>query len=106
MTRIWGVFDGATVLVESPEDLPEPDGHPLVPGEVGRFPIGSGALQYRKIALVKAVKMPVDFQVDTTEGVMMGSAGDYLCQGPAGEAWPIKADIFEATYVRAGPDDG
>lgn len=58
----------------------------------------AGARTYRKTALVRAVQMREPFFVDTLEGRMRGDAGDYLCEGPAGERWPIKRAIFEATY--------
>lgn len=56
--------------------------------------------EYRKTATVWAVKMSSDFDVDTLEGVMHGSAGDYLCQGPEGERWPVKGSIFDKTYEK------
>jgi hypothetical protein len=59
----------------------------------------STGLEYRKTATVWAVQMPEAFEVQTQEGVMQGRAGDFLCQGPAGERWPIKREIFEATYT-------
>lgn len=59
-----------------------------------------GATEYRKIATVWAVEMPAAFEVDTLEGKMRGEPGDYLCEGPAGERWPVKKAIFENTYRR------
>lgn len=41
---------------------------------------------------------PVFVKVPTLEGEMIGSAGDYLIKGVAGELYPCKADIFAATY--------
>jgi len=56
--------------------------------------------QYRKTATVWAKKMDSDFEIETLEGVMQGHAGDYLCHGEhEGEAWPVRGDIFENTYV-------
>jgi len=54
--------------------------------------------EHRKTATTLAVQVSEPFTVDTEEGVMEGRAGDYLCVGPAGEAWPVKREIFEATY--------
>jgi hypothetical protein len=54
--------------------------------------------EYRKTATTLAVKIGEAFEVHTEEGIMRAAAGDYLCTGPAGEAWPVKAAIFEATY--------
>lgn len=36
--------------------------------------------------------------VDTLEGTMNGSLGDYIIRGVKGELYPCKANIFEATY--------
>lgn len=58
----------------------------------------SGAREYRKTATTRAVQMQEAFEVETEEGVMQGKAGDYLCIGPLGEAWPVRQDIFEITY--------
>lgn len=55
--------------------------------------------EYRKTATVLAVKMDVEFTVNTIEGVMKGNAGDYLCEGVEKERWPIKKEIFEKSYV-------
>lgn len=39
--------------------------------------------------------------IDTLEGQMRGDHGDWLIQGVAGEFYPCKPDIFEATYEPA-----
>lgn len=44
--------------------------------------------------------MPDSFEVETAEGLMMGSQGDYLIRGIRGELYPCKKDIFEETYER------
>lgn len=44
------------------------------------------------------MRMREPFEVETLEGTMRGDAGDYLAVGHEGDAWPIKADIFLATY--------
>lgn len=36
--------------------------------------------------------------VKTLEGEMLVSIGDYILRGVKGEIWPVKPDIFEATY--------
>lgn len=36
--------------------------------------------------------------IPTLEGSMMASVGDYIIKGIRGEFYPIKADIFTATY--------
>jgi hypothetical protein len=37
-------------------------------------------------------------EIKTLEGVMLANAGDYIIKGVAGEFYPCKPDIFEATY--------
>lgn len=36
--------------------------------------------------------------IDTLEGTMLASPGDWIIKGVAGEFYPCKRDIFEATY--------
>ena len=36
--------------------------------------------------------------VNTLEGTMFASTGDWIIQGVKGELYPCKPDIFEATY--------
>lgn len=37
-------------------------------------------------------------EIKTFEGVMTASKGDWIIKGIAGEFYPCKPDIFEATY--------
>jgi len=37
-------------------------------------------------------------KIDTLEGTMEASEGDYIIRGVQGEFYPCKPDIFEATY--------
>ena len=39
--------------------------------------------------------------IATPEGVMTAQPGDWIIRGLAGELYPCKPDIFEATYERA-----
>lgn len=41
------------------------------------------------------------FEIATREGVLKGVSGDWIAQGPAGEVYPIGADIFTMTYEPA-----
>lgn len=41
---------------------------------------------------------PEQIQIPTLEGVMTASLGDWIIKGGAGEFYPCKADIFDATY--------
>ena len=39
-------------------------------------------------------------QIDTLEGTMRAELGDWIIKGVKGECYPVKPDIFEATYER------
>lgn len=41
---------------------------------------------------------PPTLAIDTLEGTMTASAGDFVIRGVQGELYPCRADIFEATY--------
>ena len=45
-----------------------------------------------------------DLYVNTLEGKMLVSIGDYIIKGVQGELYPCKPDIFEATYELAGKE--
>ena len=47
---------------------------------------------YVQLVIAKGMKIP------TLEGKMVASINDYIIKGIQGEFYPIKADIFEATY--------
>lgn len=36
--------------------------------------------------------------IETLEGTMTASLGDYIVKGVDGEFYPVKPDIFEQTY--------
>ncbi len=38
--------------------------------------------------------------IETLEGDMLASKGDYIIKGVKGEFYPCKPDIFEATYEK------
>ena len=38
------------------------------------------------------------YYIETLEGTMRADHGDYIIRGVQGEFYPIKPDIFEATY--------
>ena len=40
--------------------------------------------------------------IETLEGDMRASKGDYIIKGVNGEFYPCKPDIFEKTYEKAG----
>jgi hypothetical protein len=37
-------------------------------------------------------------KIDTLEGTLNAQVGDYIVKGINGEFYPVKPDIFEATY--------
>lgn len=39
-------------------------------------------------------------RIQTLEGILSASIGDWIIQGVKGEVYPCKPDIFEATYER------
>ena len=39
-------------------------------------------------------------KIETLEGIMKASVGDYIIKGINGEFYPCKPDIFEKTYER------
>lgn len=39
-----------------------------------------------------------EIHINTLEGWIIGSEGDWIIRGIKGELYPCKADIFEATY--------
>lgn len=45
---------------------------------------------------------PIQVQISTLEGTMYVSPGDYVIRGVAGEFYPCKPAIFEATYDLVG----
>lgn len=50
------------------------------------------------------VKNPKLF-IQTLEGEMQASVGDYIIKGIQGEFYPCKPDIFEQTYEKAGEQE-
>lgn len=40
-------------------------------------------------------------EIDTLEGVMLARPGDMIAQGTSGEFYPVKPEIFAATYEPA-----
>ena len=53
----------------------------------------------KKPLVIKACRMDEHFTVDTLEGIMKGSPGDYLAVGPYNERYIIRGYVFEGTYV-------
>lgn len=73
--------------------------------DVRHFAAGKvGELRYK--ARKKPIEVVVELvplegravQIETLEGVMTANPGDYIITGIKGERYPIKPDIFCATY--------
>lgn len=61
------------------------------------------ALASRGSRRVQVTRMPdgkCTMQIQTLEGVMEASIGDWVIRGIQGEVYPCKPDIFYATYER------
>lgn len=43
-------------------------------------------------------------RIETLEGTMTASFGDWIIRGVKGEFYPCRADIFEATYEPVGDE--
>jgi hypothetical protein len=53
---------------------------------------------YRKTATVRALQPDHPGVIHTLEGDMKYEAGDYIVYGDHDDCWPVRRDIFEATY--------
>lgn len=49
---------------------------------------------------ITRVKSDKGLVIDTLEGKMLASFGDYIIKGVKGEIYPCKPDIFEETYEK------
>lgn len=56
----------------------------------------------KKPLIVDAVQLTEHTTVETLEGVMQASAGDWLITGVKGEKYICRDDIFRATYEPVG----
>lgn len=56
-------------------------------------------------AMTKSIDVLVDcsLSIQTLEGVMFASIGDWIIRGIKGEIYPCKPDIFAATYEELEP---
>lgn len=56
-------------------------------------------MKYRKKPVViEAYQTDEPMDIETLEGTMHASPGDYIITGVNGEQYPCKPDIFEKTY--------
>jgi hypothetical protein len=54
-----------------------------------------------RCAIQRAPNQPI--MIDTLEGGLRATPGDWIIKGVKGEFYPCKPDIFEATYETAEP---
>ena len=52
----------------------------------------------KKQIIVKAYQTEEEMQIETLEGTMTASPGDYIITGVNGEQYPCKPDVFHETY--------
>lgn len=63
----------------------------------------SKRMKYRKKpVIIEAIQFEDNpyLKIETLEGIMKASVGDYIIKGVNGEFYPCKPDIFEKTYER------
>lgn len=59
-------------------------------------------MKYRKKpVIVEAYQTDKELNIETLEGTMHASVGDYIITGVRGEQYPCKPNIFEQTYEPA-----
>ena len=54
----------------------------------------------KKPVVIKAWRTDEERTIETLEGTMTASAGDWIIQGVEGEFYPCKDEIFRKTYER------
>lgn len=59
----------------------------------------------KKPVVVEAYQTDKEMIINTLEGVMKASVGDYIITGVNGEQYPCKPDIFEKTYEIASENE-
>jgi hypothetical protein len=77
----------------------------VVPSQAGdHVQYGGTMRRYRKIAIVLAELATEDGFIDTLEGRMEYKAGQHyiVSDDPPTHYWPVRRDIFEATYEELG----
>jgi len=55
-------------------------------------------VSYNETEVINGNRLPPFLTIETLEGVMTASVGDYVIRGVQGELYPCKPDIFEKTY--------
>lgn len=62
--------------------------------------LGHGFKDFR----VHGDRHPHGIAIHTLEGVMVAAPGDWIIRGVHGEFYPVKPDLFEATYEPVGDE--
>lgn len=57
----------------------------------------------KKAVIVEAYQTEVDIYIDTLEGKMHASPGDWIVTGVDNEQYPVKPEIFDKTYTIIEP---
>jgi hypothetical protein len=52
----------------------------------------------KKPVVIDAFQTETELQIETLEGTMTASPGDFIIKGVKGEIYPCKPDIFWLTY--------
>ncbi|CCL24708.1 hypothetical protein [Clostridioides difficile] len=52
----------------------------------------------KKPVVIEAYQTDIEFIIQTLEGPLKASIGDWIITGVRGEQYPCKPDIFEKTY--------
>ena len=52
----------------------------------------------KKPVIVEAYQVFEEVKIETLEGTITASPGDWIVTGIHGEKYPVKPDIFEKTY--------
>ena len=67
---------------------------------------GGSTMKFRKKPVtIEAYQTDVPLDIETLEGVMHASPGDWIITGVNGEKYPCKPDIFEKTYEPVEEED-
>ena len=54
--------------------------------------------------ILLAMEFDHPFGVETSEGFILGQAGDYLVRDPTGEMYPVSAEVFHELYEEVAGD--
>lgn len=58
------------------------------------------AIRTNQVSFLNPGTKDVKMVINTLEGSMIASRGDYIIKGVKGEVYPCKPDIFQATYEK------